>query len=109
MTHMTTDSRRGPGLSDIRAALLAALRGTLRFVGRLIAAEIDRRRTMALMGADEHMLRDLGISRSDIAAALLTEAGEKPSDRLSTIRDTNRIAERAQVREARRAGSGTSL
>ncbi len=61
------------------------------------------------MGAEEHMLRDLGITRSDVAAALLTEAGEKPSDRLSRIRDTNRIAERAQVREARQAGSHTAV
>ncbi len=46
MTHMTHDSRRGAGLSEIRTVLLTAFRGALGFVGRLVAAVIDRRRTM---------------------------------------------------------------
>ncbi len=58
---------------------------------------------MGLMAAEDHMLRDIGVSRSDVASALLTGAGEKASDRLSEIRTTRRIAERAQAREARRA------
>lgn len=70
---------------------------------RVVAAEVDRRRTMRLLECDDHVLRDIGLSRSDVVSALLTPAGEKASDRLSEARDTRRGFERAQAREARRA------
>jgi len=70
---------------------------------RVVAAEIDRRRTMRLLECDDHVLRDIGLSRSDVVSALLTPAGEKASDRLAEARDTRRGFERAQAREVRRA------
>lgn len=81
-------------------ALLAAGRAVARFIER----EIDRRQTMALLGSDDHMLRDIGITRSDVYAALLTSSGERPSDHLSDVRAGRRQAERDQTAEARAAG-----
>jgi uncharacterized protein YjiS (DUF1127 family) len=75
-------------------------------IARVVAREIDRRRTMQLLECEDRMLADIGISRGDVYASLLTSAGEKASEHLSRTRWSRREAERAQAREARFAARG---
>lgn len=87
---------------------LSALGRGLHAVGlwlvRRIEREIDRRRTMALLGHEDRMLTDLGITRGDIHRALMSATGDKPSEVLADTRRAARAARQAQVREARDAG-----
>jgi uncharacterized protein YjiS (DUF1127 family) len=88
-----------PGFAHI---VFRAVAGTLSALARFAAAEMDRRRTAALLGFEDCELRDIGITRADVYAALLSPAGEKPSDSLSTRRDDHRRADEARAREIRR-------
>ena len=53
----------------------------------------------ALMGWDAHMLRDIGLSHSDVASALTVPISDDPSSRLSAISCERRQATRAQALE----------
>ena len=99
---------RVPFPSRLSRAVLSVAAGAVATVGRVISAEIDRRRTASLLGLDDHLLRDIGVTRGDVYASLLTSAGEKASHRLSRERDERRHASRTQVEEARLA-SGSSV
>lgn len=68
---------------------------------RWISREIDRRRTLALLEMDDRMLTDIGVSRSDVHAALMNTEGDKPSEHLAETRRLAFMGRRAQVREAR--------
>lgn len=92
----------------------SASHGALRRAGELVyaalsvlagavAREVDRRRTMRLLECEDRMLADIGITRGDVYASLLTSAGEKASEHLSQTRWSRREAERAQARESRSA------
>ncbi|WP_237152298.1 DUF1127 domain-containing protein [Oryzibacter oryziterrae] len=74
-------------------------------IGAIIAAEIDRRQTLGLMALDARELSDMGISRSDVAGALLTEIGTKPSYVLAQRREEARAAREAQILEVRTANN----
>jgi uncharacterized protein YjiS (DUF1127 family) len=78
-----------------------AVLASLQAVGRYVAAEVDRRRTAELLGYDDALLRDIGVTRADVYGALLAEAGERPSAELARRRDEQRAYARAQAREAR--------
>lgn len=47
------------------------------------------------------MLTDIGVSRSDVHAALMNTEGDKPSEHLAETRRLAFMGRRAQVREAR--------
>jgi uncharacterized protein YjiS (DUF1127 family) len=89
-----------------RPSLLSAATGAVvragAWLARVVEAELDRRRTASLLGFADFELRDIGVSRADVYAALLAPAGEKPSEQLSRDRDERRRSEWAQAREARR-------
>ncbi|WP_181705975.1 DUF1127 domain-containing protein [Chthonobacter rhizosphaerae] len=93
-----SSARRGSILGSIGRGLLSA--GL--WLVRIVSAEIDRRRTFALLEMDDRMLTDLGISRGDVHQALSSEAGEKPSQRLADLRAAQISARRAQIEEMRR-------
>lgn len=104
MTHIVHHGRTRSGSPLSRTFALAAelpLRLLAR-LGRLIAAEMDRRETMKLLGADAQMLSDIGITRADVQAAVMTGTGRKASEHLDRLRCERRRAERAQAGEARR-------
>lgn len=104
MTHITFNgrSRDGSGSSLLKGVLRAAT-AAARLVGQWIAAEIDRRRTLQLLGSDARLLADIGITRADVQAAVMSAAGEKASNHLARLRTERRSAERAQARESRQA------
>lgn len=87
----------------IAPAASAAVSATTRMITaaiRMVAAEIDRRRTAELLNLDDHLLADIGITRGEVSAALLATAGEKPSDRLARGRDERRRTARLPSEEA---------
>jgi hypothetical protein len=55
----------------------------------------------ALLGWDAHMLRDIGLSQSDVESALSGPLKDDPSSRLGTIAAERRQAIRAQALELR--------
>lgn len=106
MTHITFHgrSRSSAGLPGFATAIGGSVLTAFRWLGRLAAAEIDRRRTMQLLGADAHMLSDIGITRGDVYAAVMTGAGEMASERLARLRSERRAAQKAQASEIRHQG-----
>lgn len=106
MTSIVDHTHRGSAsLGVLRRAAELAFAALSAVAGR-VAREIDRRRTMRLLECDDRMLADIGITRGDVYASLLTSAGEKASEHLSRTRWSRRDAERAQAREARTATRG---
>ena len=68
-------------------------------LGAIIAAEIDRRETMALLNLAAHELKDIGVTRGDVEGALLMAPTCKPSFALAAKRAEMRHGEREQVLE----------
>jgi len=103
---LTLDDRRSRETSTTFRFLSAAARSVLRLaaaVNRMIVAELDRRQTMALMFWDARALADIGVSRSDVAGALLSGPDTRPSDDLARRRCEARQGAEAQRAEARTA------
>lgn len=81
--------------------------GALRQAAEKVAANVatlwtayrNRRAVGALMSWDAHMLRDIGLNHSDVAAALASPLDHDPSSRLSAISKERREATRDQVLE----------
>lgn len=59
-----------------------------------------RRAVRELWRLDDHMLRDIGLTRGDVAAALALPLDKDPSTRLRILAVERRAAHRAQRREA---------
>ncbi len=59
-----------------------------------------RREVHGLLTFDDHMLRDIGITRGDVVAALVTSGTRDPSTRLRVLAVERRAGWRAQRREA---------
>ena len=63
----------------------------------------ERRRLIGRLGAlDDHMLRDIGITRQDIVSVLAEPMFRDPSQKLAERADAARMARRALAEEARR-------
>ncbi|MEI2386339.1 DUF1127 domain-containing protein [Breoghania sp. JC706] len=61
------------------------------------------RRTLSMLASQEdYMLRDIGVSRSDLYAALSTPATEDPSMVLARLADERQKAERSRRRAVAR-------
>lgn len=97
MTLILDHGRARERSSALSRFVVAPLRG----LARLVAHEIDRRRTMALLELDDRLLTDIGVSRGDVHAALTGASGEKPSEHLAETRRLAWLGRRAQIREAR--------
>lgn len=59
-----------------------------------------RRAVKEVWRLDDHMLRDIGLTRGDVASALATPYGRDPSTRLRILAVERRAGHRAQRREA---------
>ncbi len=55
----------------------------------------NRRAVFTLLEFDDRMLRDIGLTRSDVASALSGRAADDPSQRLVTLREEKRLARRS--------------
>lgn len=92
---LIVDNGRSGGLLRI----LAPFGHALARLGAMVQAELDRRRTAALLELDDHQLADMGITRSDVASAIAAPlAAGKPSERLCRERADRRYASRKAAR-----------
>jgi uncharacterized protein YjiS (DUF1127 family) len=66
----------------------------------------NRRAVAGLLEFDERMLRDIGVTRGDVASALALPSSQDPSLRLAVISVERRSARRAQAREQTRLFGG---
>ena len=65
-----------------------------RFPVRLVHYAALARSRRSLSRLDDHLLRDIGLTRSDVTSALSSRAGEDPSVRLAATRSDRRAARR---------------
>jgi len=91
------------GSKSFPTALLVAASGAVAngvaLVGRVWTARRHRRVVRELLAFDDHMLRDIGVTRGDVAACLAAPALRDPSTRLRILAVERRAARRAQRRE----------
>lgn len=62
-----------------------------RFAAHVWNAHRNRRQINKLLEMDDHMLADIGVSRSDIQSALMGDVFEDPSSRLAAMRGGRRF------------------
>ncbi|MEJ8571056.1 DUF1127 domain-containing protein [Microbaculum marinum] len=84
----------------IGEGLIHAGHAVLRAVFRLWRAWSNRRQVAVLLEADDHMLRDIGLTRGDVVGALSGPADMDPSHHLIRAR-----AERLRARAWQRLGA----
>jgi uncharacterized protein YjiS (DUF1127 family) len=66
---------------------------------QLIRAKRNRLSVMHMLEMDDHMLRDIGLTRGDVYCSLATPASMDPSSRLRIFAVERRAGNRAQARE----------
>ncbi|WP_319772782.1 DUF1127 domain-containing protein [Breoghania sp.] len=93
--------RSGSFGAAVGRAALFALRGGAFLIGRIIQAYASRRELNRLLANDDRMLRDIGITRTDIHAALGTSATQDPSLVLANLAYERRDADLLTRQERR--------
>lgn len=85
------------------AAVLVAIRAAgyavVAFVRTTWKARSNRRRVGSMLDFDDHMLRDIGLTRGDVVASLSGPTFDDPSTRLRVLAVERRAGARAQARE----------
>ena len=84
---------------SIPAAALKAVTVVLRQVRQLAVAFWHRRQVAGLLDLDDRMLKDIGITRFDVTAALSTPLHRDPTLDLAQFAAERRNARRAQARQ----------
>ena len=103
MTPSVTQSK-SPFAPVVPAAVSAAT-AVATFVRAAWRAYCNRRAVVELLQVNDHMLRDLGLTRGDVHASLACPLLEDPSARLRVFAVERRAARRAQARERLEAGA----
>lgn len=89
--------------SSLVSAVLAAASGAavtaVANLGRAWTAHRHRRVVRDLLAFDDHMLRDIGLTRGDVTASLAMPVLSDPSTRLRILAVERRAGFRAQRRE----------
>lgn len=75
--YIHTDTAAAKSRSSIRAALDAVVRSVRKMLAGLIRERALRRAEHELMALDDRMLRDIGLSRGEIASAVRNPAEER--------------------------------
>lgn len=92
-------SSKSPVVPALVSAVVPAMNAAVAFVRAMWKARRNRRVVGTLHGFDDRMLRDIGLTRGDVAAALAGPAFGDPSTRLRIFAVERRAGRRAQVRE----------
>jgi uncharacterized protein YjiS (DUF1127 family) len=92
-------SSKSPIVPVLATAASTAVNAAVAFVRATWKARRHRRAVGNLVDFDDHMLRDIGLTRGDVAAALAGPAFDDPSTRLRIFAVERRAGRRAQVRE----------
>ncbi|WP_407048322.1 DUF1127 domain-containing protein [Methyloraptor flagellatus] len=88
------------------AAVAAVIRVATKAVNTIAAywnAHMRRREVRELLGWNDHMLKDIGITRGDVASAYASPYPVDPTARLKIMAVERRAAAREQARERLRA------
>ncbi len=87
----------------MRSPILNVTSGFLAFIATpvvAIKAAVARRKVMGhLAGFDDHLLRDIGLTRGDIDAVMYRSLRDDPTLRLALMVREARLGRRAAVRE----------
>ena len=70
-----------------------------RGASRIVRAYLNRRVAMGMMEFDERMLKDIGITRGDVHASIVSPSGGDPTARLRILAVERRAASRAAASE----------
>ncbi len=79
-------------------AVVALAVAGVRRIGSMIVAHRHRKSIMDLNGMDEHMLKDIGLSRADVQAALAEPFYRDPTSRLASESEERRLDHRNRLR-----------
>lgn len=82
------------------ARLTGAIVGATKAAVRAWVAHRNRRSVAQLLGYDDHMLRDIGVTRADVTASLSGGPLDDASTRLGRLARERRDGSAAQRREA---------
>ncbi len=77
----------------------AFLEAAVTRVAGTVRAMQNRRSVAKLLDWDERMLRDIGLTQSDVLAVMAVKTTEDPSYRLDALSTERRAAQRAEARE----------
>lgn len=69
-------------------------------VARIVRAVKNRRTVGTLLAWDDRMLKDIGLTQSDVRAVMSLPLSEDPSRRLGVLSVERRAAQRAMARES---------
>ncbi len=81
--------------AKVEAANTNRMTRVLARIGAWYVAWRNRRAVAGLLGLDEYLLRDIGLTRSDVSGALAVRATEDPSERLRSAADSRRAGRRS--------------
>jgi uncharacterized protein YjiS (DUF1127 family) len=87
-------------VSALLAGLARAAANGPALLAKGVTLHRHRRAVRDLWRLDDHMLRDIGLTRGDVASALASPMGTDPTTRLRILAVERRAAHRAQRREA---------
>ncbi|GGE91118.1 DUF1127 domain-containing protein [Stappia taiwanensis] len=79
-----------------RGWLMAGLNKAAAYVAAVWQRRRHRREIAALLSHDDYMLKDIGLSRTDVLAAVLIHDEVDPGTRLAMARNERHQAERAR-------------
>jgi len=79
--------------------ILALVGGAFAAAAMRIRVWKNRRQVATLLGWDDHMLRDIGLTQGDVYCAMATRVDEDASVQLSMLSLERRFARKAQARE----------
>ncbi len=78
-----------------RSTVLLAVDGItalLRFAANAWRARRNRRAVANLLGFDDHLLADIGVTRADVASSIASSDWGDPSSHLTSLREERRSA-----------------
>ncbi|MCA1297680.1 DUF1127 domain-containing protein [Stappia indica] len=96
MTHACNCEPISVAPAPTRGWLTAGLDRAFSLVAAAWRRRKHRREIAALLSHDDYMLKDIGLSRTDVLAAVLIHDEVDPGTRLSLVRSERQRAERAR-------------
>ena len=100
---MTIIGASAPTTVGSRVTRIAGAAASL--VASLWQAHLGRRAANQLLDLDDRMLRDMGVTRGDVRAAMALPVRTDPSRHLFAVAEERRAAMRDQAREMRDAAT----
>ncbi len=101
MTTILHHQTKRPARASVVPVAIEILSAFSNSVSNAWTAWRNRREIRHLLEFDDHMLADIGLSRSDVLAAMMSDPFDDPSNRLIRSRNKSRAADRSAKRLAK--------